>query len=50
MQGMNQQRAEDKVKIKTREILRDYMATRFRHSHGDPKTQNIEFKFNHLKK
>jgi len=50
MQGMNQQRAEDKVKIKTRGILKDYMATRFKHNDEDPKTQNIEFKFNHLKK
>lgn len=48
--GMNQQRAEDKVEIKTRVILRDYMATRFSNYEGDPKTQNIEFKFNHLKK
>ncbi len=50
MQGMTKEIAEEKVKVKIMELLRDYMATRFRHSHGDPKTQNIDFKFNHLKK
>ena len=50
MKGLNQQKVEDKVKTKVRGILRDYMATRFRYNDEDPKIQNIEFKFNHLRK
>ena len=48
--GLNQQRVEDKVKTKIRGILRDYMATRFKYNDEDPKIQNIQFKFNHIKK
>jgi len=50
MQGMNKERAEERVKIKIRGLLRDYMASRFRYSREDPPVQNIFFKFNHLKK
>jgi hypothetical protein len=50
MQGMNKERAEERVKVKIMELLRDYMATRFRHNGEDPPIQNIFFKFNHLKK
>ena len=49
MKGMNQKIAEDRVKIKVRELLRDYMKTRFRYNSDDPRNPNIEFKFNHLK-
>ena len=47
---MNQKRAEDRVKAKLREILRDYMKTRFRYNDDEPRNSNIEFRFNHLKK
>ena len=50
MQGMNKERAEERVKVKIMGILRDYMATRFRYNGEDPPIQNILFKFNHLKK
>ena len=50
MQGMNKERAEERVKVKIMGILRDYMATRFRYNGEDPPIQNIFFKFNHLKK
>lgn len=50
MRGMNKEIAEEKVKIKIMELLRDYMATRFRYNGEDPPIQNIFFKFNHLKK
>ena len=50
MQGMNKERAEERVKVKIMELLRDYMATRFRYNGEDPPIQNIFFKFNHLKK
>jgi hypothetical protein len=50
MQGMNKERAEERVKIKIRGLLRDYMASRFRYNGEDPPVQNIFFKFNHLKK
>jgi hypothetical protein len=50
MQGMNKERAEERVKVKIMDILRDYMATRFRYNGEDPPIQNIFFKFNHLKK
>jgi hypothetical protein len=49
MKGMDQKIAEDRVKIKVRELLRDYMKTRFRYNSEDPRNPNIEFKFNHLK-
>ena len=49
MKGMNQKIAEDRVKIKVRELLRDYMKTRFRYNSDDPRNPNIEFKFNHIK-
>ena len=49
MKGMNQKIAEDRVKIKVRELLRDYMRTRFRYNSEDPRNPNIVFKFNHLK-
>jgi hypothetical protein len=49
MKGMNQKIAEDRVKIKVRELLRDYMKTRFRYNSEDPRNPNIVFKFNHLK-
>ena len=49
MKGMDQKIAEDRVKIKVRELLRDYMKTRFRYTSQDPRNPNIEFKFNHLK-
>ena len=50
MQGMTKEKAEERVKVKIMELLRDYMATRFRHNGEDPPIQNIFFKFNHLKK
>jgi hypothetical protein len=50
MKGMNKEIAEEKVKVKIMEILRDYMATRFRQNGEDPPIQNIFFKYNHLKK
>jgi hypothetical protein len=50
MQGMNKERAEERVKVKIMDILRDYMAARFRYNGEDPPVQNIFFKFNHLKK
>ena len=50
MQGMTKEKAEEKAKVKIMDILRDYMATRFRHNGEDPPIQNIFFKFNHLKK
>jgi hypothetical protein len=50
MQGMNKEIAEEKVKVKIMELLRDYMATRFRYNGEDPPIQNIFFKYNHLKK
>ena len=50
MQGMNKERAEERVKVKIMELLKDYMATRFRYNGEDPPIQNIFFKFNHLKK
>jgi len=49
IQGMNKERAEERVKIKVMELLRNYMATRFRYNGEDPPMQNIFFKFNHLK-
>jgi hypothetical protein len=48
--GMTKEIAEEKAKVKIMELLRDYMATRFRHNGEDPPIQNIFFKFNHLKK
>ena len=50
MPGMTKEIAEEKAKVKIMELLRDYMATRFRHNGEDPPIQNIFFKFNHLKK
>ena len=50
MKGMTKEIAEEKVKVKIMELLRDYMATRFRQNGEDPPIQNIFFKFNHLKK
>ena len=50
MRGMNKEIAEEKVKVKIMDILRDYMATRFRYNGEDPPIQNIFFKYNHLKK
>jgi hypothetical protein len=50
IQGMNKEIAEEKVKVKIMELLRDYMATRFRYNGEDPPIQNIFFKFNHVKK
>jgi hypothetical protein len=50
MQGMTKEIAEEKVKVKIMELLRDYMATRFRYNGEDPPIQNIFFKYNHLKK
>jgi hypothetical protein len=49
MKGMNKELAEEKVKVKIMGLLKDYMATRFRHNGEDPPIQNIFFKFNHLK-
>jgi hypothetical protein len=50
MQGMTKEKAEERAKVKIMELLRDYMATRFRYNGEDPPIQNIFFKFNHLKK
>jgi hypothetical protein len=50
MPGMTKEIAEEKAKVKIMELLRDYMATRFRYNGEDPPIQNIFFKFNHLKK
>lgn len=50
MKGMDEKRAEGRVKEKLRGILKDYMKTRFRYTSEDPPNTNIEFKFNHLKK
>ena len=49
MTGMSQKRAEDRVKMKVRPILRDYMGTRVSNTEEDPINTNVEFKFNHLK-
>jgi len=49
MTGMSQKRAEDRVKMKVRPILRDYMGTRVSNTEKDPINTNVEFKFNHLK-
>jgi hypothetical protein len=50
MQGMTKEKAEERAKVKIMDILRDYMATRFRYNGEDPPIQNIFFKFNHVKK
>jgi hypothetical protein len=50
MEGMTKEIAEERVKIKIMESLRDYMASRFRYNGEDPPVQNIFFKFNHVKK
>lgn len=50
MQGMTKEKAEERAKVKIMDILRDYMATRFRYNGEDPPIQNIFFKYNHLKK
>ena len=50
MKGMNQERAEEKIKVKVRGDLKNYMKARFRYNGEDPKVTNVEFKFNHLKK
>jgi len=50
MEGMTKEIAEERVKVKIMESLRDYMASRFRYNGEDPPVQNIFFKFNHVKK
>jgi hypothetical protein len=49
MTGMSQKRAEDRVKMEVRRLLRDYMGTRVNNTEEGPKNTNVEFKFNHLK-